>query len=52
MDEYVGLEPTHESSYHRFMWENLFSLVDIKPENVHILDGMAEDLQAECDKVS
>jgi hypothetical protein len=52
MDEYVGLEKGHEQSYHRFMWDNLFSHIDIRPENVHILDGMAEDLQAECDKVS
>ena len=51
MDEYVGLEKSHEQSYHRFMWDNLFSHVDVKPENVHILDGMAEDLQSECDKV-
>jgi glucosamine-6-phosphate deaminase len=26
-------------SYHRFMWENLFSQIDIKPENVHIPPG-------------
>lgn len=52
MDEYVGLLPTHEQSYHAFMWTNLFEHIDIRPENVHILDGMAEDLQAECDKVS
>lgn len=24
--------------------------IDIKPENVNILDGMADDLQAECDR--
>ena len=35
----------------RFMWDNLFKHVDIPPQNVHILDGMAEDLQAECDSV-
>src|SRR5438045_9187742 len=26
-------------SYYRFMWENLFSQIDIRPENVHIPDG-------------
>jgi len=51
MDEYVGLPPTHEQSYHAFMWKNLFEHIDIKPENVHILNGMADDLQAECDQV-
>ncbi len=48
MDEYVGLNHSHPQSYHRFMWDNFFSLVDIKPENVHIPDGMAPDLEAEC----
>ncbi|MDR2103619.1 MAG: glucosamine-6-phosphate deaminase [Treponema sp.] len=49
MDEYVGLPPDHPQSYHRFMWDNLFSQIDIKPENVHILDGMAADLAGECE---
>lgn len=48
MDEYVGLAPDHPRSYHAFMWKNLFSLVDIDPANVHILDGMAADLEGEC----
>jgi glucosamine-6-phosphate deaminase len=48
MDEYVGLPPDHPQSYHRFMWDNLFSQVDIKRENVHILNGMAADLTGEC----
>ncbi|HHT81648.1 MAG TPA: glucosamine-6-phosphate deaminase [Spirochaetales bacterium] len=49
MDEYVGLEREHEQSYHTFMWNNFFSHVDIKEKNVHILDGMATDLVAECE---
>ena len=48
MDEYVGLEESHSESYHSFMWNNFFSHIDIKPENVHILNGNAEDLMAEC----
>ena len=48
MDEYVGLPRDHPESYHSFMWKNLFMHVDIKPENVHILDGNAEDLDDEC----
>ena len=49
MDEYVGLPEEHPQSYHSFMWDNFFSYVDIKPENVNILNGNAEDLQKECD---
>ncbi|KAL1920897.1 uncharacterized protein VTP21DRAFT_11532 [Calcarisporiella thermophila] len=48
MDEYVGLERDHPESYHSFMWNHLFKHVDIKPENAHILDGNAPDLDAEC----
>ena len=48
MDEYVNLPEDHPESYHSFMWKNLFSQIDIKPENVHILNGNAKDLIAEC----
>ena len=48
MDEYVGLPEEHPESYHSFMWNNFFSHIDIKPENVHILNGNATDLEAEC----
>lgn len=48
MDEYIGLPADHPQSYHTFMWENFFKHIDIKRENVHILDGMAEDPEAEC----
>jgi glucosamine-6-phosphate deaminase len=49
MDEYVGLPEDHPRSYHFFMWENFFSHIDIRKENVHILNGMAPDLTRECD---
>lgn len=48
MDEYVGLPPDHPQSYHWFMQENFFRHINIKKENIHILDGMAKDLEAEC----
>ena len=48
MDEYVGLPVEHPESYHSFMYGNLFNHIDIVPGNVHILDGNAPDLAAEC----
>lgn len=48
MDEYVGLPRDHEQSYWHFMWSNFFDHIDIKKENVHILNGMAPDLEEEC----
>ena len=50
MDEYIGLPPTHPQSYHYYMKHHLFDHVDMKPENIHILDGQAADLEAECKK--
>ncbi len=48
MDEYVGLPEDHPESYHSFMWNNFFSHIDIRKENVNILNGNAPDLEAEC----
>ena len=48
MDEYVGLPEEHPESYHSFMKRNLFDHINIKPENVHLLNGNAKDLKAEC----
>ena len=48
MDEYVRIPENHPESYHSFMWNNFFSHIDIKKENVNILNGNAEDLEAEC----
>lgn len=48
MDEYVGLAPEHDQSYHYYMNHHLFSHIDIPAQNTHILDGKAADLSAEC----
>ncbi|MDR2542245.1 MAG: glucosamine-6-phosphate deaminase [Treponema sp.] len=48
MDEYVGLSKDHPQSYRHFMMENLFNHVDIDLANVHIPNGMADDLLKEC----
>ncbi|WP_280743564.1 MULTISPECIES: glucosamine-6-phosphate deaminase [unclassified Parabacteroides] len=48
MDEYVGLPQSHPQSYYTFMWENFFNHINIKKENVNILNGNAPDLEKEC----
>ncbi len=48
MDEYIGLSPSHPQSYHYFMWENFFKHIDIKKENVNILDGLTKNYAKEC----
>jgi len=44
-----GLPQDHPESYHHYMWFNFFKHIDILPENVHILNGNAADLQKECE---
>ena len=39
LDEYYPMPKESIHSYHRFMWENLFSHIDIDPANVHIPPG-------------
>ena len=50
MDEYVGLGPDDVQSYHTYMFETFFNHVDIKKENINILNGLAENLQEECER--
>ena len=48
LDEYYGVGPEDEFSYHRFMQDNLFSHINAVPENLHIPNGLARDVEAEC----
>ena len=48
MDEYVGLPVEHPESYHSFMHKYLFDQIDEPAANIHILNGNAPDLDAEC----
>ena len=48
LDEYVGLGPDHPCSYRRFMQENLFSHINVQQSNIHIPNGLAQDVDAEC----
>ena len=49
LDEYYGLNPNNENSYFYFMNDNLFNHVDINKNNIHIPNGLAENIQTECD---
>ena len=48
LDEYVGLMPSDPNSYRHYMDEHLFRRVNIDPRNTHLPNGMATDLEAEC----
>src|SRR4029453_7120939 len=49
-DEYYPMSAESFHSYRRFMWENLFSQIDIDPRSVHIPPGeiAREDVDDEC----
>ena len=48
LDEYKGIAPDHPQSYRRFMQENLFDHISIRPENTYVPDGLATDVDAMC----
>ena len=50
LDEYVGLAPSHEQSYAYFMHHNFFDFINIKPENIHLPDGLDPDAEGQGEK--
>ena len=50
LDEYLGLAHDNPQSYYYFMNENLFTKINISPENTHIPNGMATDGQKACEE--
>jgi len=48
LDEYYGLSPEHPQSYHFYMWDSFFKHINIKKENVHLLNGISENIDKEC----
>lgn len=50
LDEYLGLPSEHPQSYRHFMNTQLFSHIDIAPQNTHIPDGSAADPIATCEQ--
>jgi glucosamine-6-phosphate deaminase len=48
LDEYYPIKKSNDQSYDYFMWDNLFSHVNVRRENVHIPNGECADPEAEC----
>ncbi len=47
LDEYCDLPKEHKNSFYMFMVDNLFSKINVKPENINFLDGNVADYDAE-----
>jgi glucosamine-6-phosphate deaminase len=50
LDEYLGLAPDHEASYHVYMKEHFYGLINADPARVFVPDGTASDPEAECER--
>jgi glucosamine-6-phosphate deaminase len=48
LDEYVGLDGDHPSSYRYFMQQALFDHINVAPERVHLPDGTRADVPTTC----
>ena len=48
LDEYYPIAKENRQSYDFFMWDNLFSHINIHRDNVNIPDGSAADPEKEC----
>ncbi len=49
LDEYIGLAANDPRSFHYFMRRRFFDHVNIQSNHTHLPDGMAPDLEAECE---
>jgi glucosamine-6-phosphate deaminase len=50
LDEFAGIDGGHPGSFRTFMERHLFDGVNLRAERIHFLNGVAADLNAECDR--
>ena len=48
LDEYYKLPKENKGSYHYYMMQTFFNHINIPKENIHIPNGMADDIEKEC----
>jgi len=48
LDEYYPIKRENNQSFYYFMYDNLFKHINIPSENIHIPNGEAADIHAEC----
>ncbi len=49
LDEYLGLPPSHDQSYRRFMDEYLFDHINVDPKKIHVPYGHTQDIEEFCE---
>lgn len=48
LDEYFPIKKSNNQSYDYFMWNTLFSHINVKRENVHLPNGEIPDIKEAC----
>ncbi|MDZ5782799.1 glucosamine-6-phosphate deaminase [Marinococcus luteus] len=48
LDEYAGMPKDHPQSYHAYMQHKVFQPLQLQPEQTHLPNGTADDLEEEC----
>lgn len=51
LDEWIGISPENPGSCQFFLRQTLLSPLEIKAENIHLFNAMAEDIHNECEKM-
>ena len=52
LDEYIGLSPQHPQSYNYYMYQHLFNKLNIPAQNIHLPDGLANNIEQACQAYS
>jgi glucosamine-6-phosphate deaminase len=50
LDEFVGVASSDSGSFRDYMERHLFDGVNVDPSRIYFLNGMAADLEAECER--
>lgn len=48
MDDFVGIPPDHPASHTSFIRRHFLDHVNVRPENIHVPNGMAQDIPEHC----
>ncbi len=51
LDEWVGVPPANEGSCHYFLYNTVFTPLNLKPHQIHVFNSLSDDLAGECKKM-
>ena len=51
LDEWVGIGPENAGSCHYFLQHQLFTPLQIRPEQIYLFDSLAQNIEQECSKM-